>query len=82
MTAHSAQTVANTPPRVAWTGGSQPPPYNTTTRGHKLLISRILREQIHDYMTAWRTGPDLDTIRIFWNRARHDAHATIRAYYR
>ena len=74
-------TIANLP-TVAWTGGTPPEAYTATTKGQKLLISKLFKEQIQHYTEYWKQLPNMDTCRIFWNRAQHDAHATIRAYYR
>jgi hypothetical protein len=70
------------PPRVAWTGGSPPPAYTVSPPGRRLLISEIFREQLQDFIYYWHELPNLDTARISWNRAKHDAHATIRSYMR
>jgi len=68
-----------TPPQpVAWTGGSRPPCYAVSPTARRLLISHLLREQVRQYAAYWSECPNLDTVRIFWNRAKHDAHATIR----
>jgi hypothetical protein len=75
----------NTPdvvPRTAWMGGSQPPAYKFSPRARRLLISKYFREQLQDYIYYWQSLPPVSTARIFWNRAKHDAHASIRAYYR
>ena len=68
-----------TPPTAhAWTGGSQPPCYALSPTPRRELISYLFREQVKCYAAYWSACPSLDTVRIFWTRAKHDAHAAIR----
>ena len=66
------------PPAVAWTGGSPPPAYSYSPTARRLLISHLFREQVRTFAAYWSECPDMSTARIFWNRAKHDAHATMR----
>lgn len=72
----------------AWTGGSSPLPLSKVTKKERGLISNLFREQLIDWSRYWRGGvirssadqtPSvLSVARIFWKRARYDAHATFR----
>jgi len=63
---------------TAWTGGSRPRPLLELSMGERRYVTRLFREQ----MSAW-SGFSLDPVpmtiaRVFWKRARYDAHATYR----
>lgn len=62
---------------VAWMGGSPPDPYNQISRQEKLLVRDLFRDQCRVYIAYWGDLPK-DMRRLFWNRARYDAHATLR----
>lgn len=63
----------------AWTGGSDPAPLATVHPHERGLITFLFHEQVCTYMTFWRiSSVERDTIRLFWRRARYDAHATYR----
>lgn len=65
------------PPRRAWTGGDGPRALGTLGIERR-TVSEFFREQVTIWRDFWHDMPDRDTLRIFWNRARHDAHATHR----
>ncbi len=63
----------------AWMGGSSPDNYKNVSLLEKMLISAEFRCQIMAFKRYWGNYPDLSTCRTFWNRARHDVHATLRS---
>lgn len=63
---------------IAWMGGSSPKPILECSHDEVRLVAEIFAEQVETYSEFWKVPPDDDTISIFWNRARHDAHATFR----
>lgn len=64
---------------IAWTGGTPPRPIADIHNQERTLVSALFRNQILDFRAYWGELPDRDTTRIYWNRARHDAHATYRS---
>lgn len=64
--------------RVAWTGGSPPRGIKDISAEEKLLIAEMYHEQIKHWVSFWGDQPPREVLRIFWGRARHDAHATCR----
>jgi len=70
-------------PRVAWTGGdSAPVNLHRDSLPYRRTVSFFFREQLRecgglDLWTSAGTSP-LERARIFWNRAKGDAWATIR----
>lgn len=65
-------------PRIlAWMGGFRPLPYPEISQEEKALVSILFREQCEIYSCYWGDLPK-DMRRLFWNRARYDAHATFR----
>lgn len=60
----------------AWTGGSVPPK-RYADPVYRQLRHRLFREQLVDWRDYWHDLPTADTCRIFWNRARYDAWATL-----
>jgi hypothetical protein len=62
----------------AWTGGTSPNPLAKINRFERETVRKLFREQFTTYANHWGEKPDHGTARIFWNRARHDAHATHR----
>ena len=63
---------------IAWTGGSVPAPLTQISTEERQLVSYLFHEQLNTWMNFWGDLPDKDTRRIFWSRARGDAHATYR----
>ena len=63
---------------TAWMGGSRPKPIKECSADEVALVSLLFREQFQTWHDYWKDSPSLDVARIFWNRARHDAHATMR----
>ena len=69
------------PPRVsaiAWTGGSVPSRQQLAWPHLRGLWRQLFREQMRDWRAYWKDWPKLDTARLFWNRAKLDAWATVR----
>ncbi len=62
---------------ITWTGGLTPDPYHTLTRREKYVVSELFREQMQMYIGRWGSADWADA-RLFWTRARYDAHATVR----
>jgi hypothetical protein len=63
---------------LAWMGGSRPAKLSRIGMLERSTVSNLFREQFDTFRDYWGTAPDADTARLFWNRARHDAHATWR----
>lgn len=63
---------------IAWTGGTAPRPIGTVGRDERHAISYLFREQVTTWAGFWGDFPDRPTLRVFWNRARYDAHASFR----
>lgn len=63
---------------VAWMGGSRPKPITECSADEVALVSLLFREQFKTWHDYWKDYPSRDVARIFWNRARYDAHATMR----
>lgn len=61
-------------PVKAWTGGPPPPPLSPTLRS---VRTALFREQVGDWRAFWGDAPDRSTLRLFFNRATHDADATL-----
>lgn len=61
----------------AWTGGSTPGPYGAISRRERYLVSEVFREQAQEFVGRWGRM-DWEDARMFWARARYDAHATVR----
>lgn len=64
--------------RIAWTGGSSPHPWRDLTGDERRTVKQLFREQLWSFGEYWRECPDKAIRALFWNRARHDAHATHR----
>lgn len=67
--------------RHAWTGGSRPSSEQRKQPLFKKLKRTFFREQVKDAGGVRNLGPfsKLGHARILFNRARMDAHATLRA---
>lgn len=63
---------------IAWMGGTSPFPYKSLSSAQRGFISRLFRAQVTTFRQYWGDMPNLDTCRIFFNRAQGDAHATLR----
>lgn len=63
---------------VAWTGGSDARPIEQVTGLERRCVRSLFRQQVIMWREFWKDRPDRDLLRIFWNRARLDAHATYR----
>ncbi|QRM32684.1 hypothetical protein [Microvirga sp. VF16] len=66
------------PGMTAWTGGTPPRPLSQIGRLERALCRREFRRQLLEYRSCWGGLPERHLARLFWNRARHDAHATCR----
>ena len=64
---------------TAWMGGSRPKPIEECSSDEIELVFALFREQYETWHDYWKDPPSFDVARIFWNRARHDAHATFRS---
>lgn len=63
---------------TAWTGGSRPRPLRDLPFGERQYVSYLFRQQVRTWSTYWFAPVPGDIARIFWRRARYDAHATYR----
>ena len=63
--------------RAAWTGGSKPAPLAAITPMERAMVTAYFREQAREYINFWGDFPP-DVRRLFWVRARYDAHASMR----
>lgn len=64
---------------IAYRGGSEPKNFHDCNELEINLINALNKAQIEASRAFWGKEPDQEMRRIFWNRARHDAHATCRA---
>jgi len=60
-----------------WMGGSRPRPINQVTGAERRYITTLFKEQCRIFRNFWGDLPK-DMRRLFFNRARYDAHATFR----
>lgn len=65
-------------PRIAWTGGSSPKPLSEISVSEIQLVRILFFEQCLTFERYWKDFPDKSVRKIFWGRARGDAHATLR----
>jgi len=64
----------------AWTGGSAPSPFIwRDSQVYRALVVTEFRSQMTMWIDYWGDCPDKNTRNLFWNRARYDAWATMRA---
>jgi len=70
-------TIVNNHVIRAWTGGSSPNPIAEISRSERKMCRAIFRDSVRIFRDYWGDMPS-DVLRIFWNRARYDAHATHR----
>ncbi len=63
---------------IAWMGGSRPRPLLELSMGERLYVTRLFRVQVYTWQEFWSGPVPTDVCRIFWKRARYDAHATYR----
>ena len=66
------------PVTIAWMGGSSPEPLLSISAAERSIVSFLFQEQVVEWTSYWQDKIPLDLCRIFWNRARGDAHATHR----
>lgn len=65
-------------PVIAWTGGSRPAKPSEVGQMQAGLQKYLFSEQVVTFLRYWGDSPNWDTLRIFYGRARYDAHATFR----
>jgi len=69
-------------PRRAWTGGDLPPNGIRTDKQYRDTVSAFFREALRDCggLDLWTCAGTsvMDRARMFWNRAKLDAWATVR----
>ena len=63
---------------VAWTEGSSPTALSTICDEERKIVSFFFRDQVTTWTSYWNEPIPRDICRIFWRRARYDAHATMR----
>ena len=63
---------------TAWMGGSRPHPLSELSQDEREYASYLFRQQVRTWSTYWFAPVPGDIARIFWKRARYDAHATYR----
>ncbi len=63
---------------IVWMGGSRPRPLSELSQDEREYASYLFRQQMRTWSTYWSTPASIDVCRIFWKRARYDAHATYR----
>ena len=66
---------------VVWMGGDRPGAYSATNANEKRLCTVFFRMYCADYFSGWNECPTIEVARVFWKRARHDAHATMHPPY-
>ena len=65
-------------PAIAWTGGCRPLKPSQISREQASLQKYLFGEQVCTFRAYWHFEPEWEVLRIFFNRARYDAHATYR----
>lgn len=63
---------------ICWMGGSRPRKSSQIDLIESATRKFLFREQVQTWRNYWGDSPDWDTLRLFFGRARHDAHATLR----
>lgn len=63
---------------IAWTGGSRPAKPSEVGRKQAGIQKFLFGWQVIEFRHYWGDSPNWDTLRTYFNRARYDAHATIR----
>jgi hypothetical protein len=65
-------------PVIAWTGGCKPAKPSEISAAQASVQKYLFAEQVNTWFNYWHDYPNWDTLKIFFNRARYDAHATFR----
>lgn len=65
-------------PVIQWMGGTPPRAPSEISPAEAGMQKFLFLEQVTVFRRYWGDSPDWDTLRIFYNRARHDAHASWR----
>lgn len=63
---------------IAWMGGSRPRPLRDLPFDEREYVNYLFRQQMRTWSTYWFAPVPGDIARIFWRRARYDAHAAYR----
>lgn len=63
---------------VAWTGGSIPGDLDKVSEQERALVYAMLEMQVAAFTAFWGRTPEPATRLLYLNRARYDAHATVR----
>jgi hypothetical protein len=59
-------------------GGSRPAKPSSVSAAESSIQKALFGQQVITFRHYWKFEPEWDTLRIFFNRARYDAHATMR----
>ena len=78
--AEQARQLARRDKRRAWTGGSAPHAYGELSEVERALCVLFYSDQVDTWQDYWHEAPDAGLRRLFWDRARADAHATVRSF--
>ena len=63
---------------VTWMGGSPPRPFPEISVEEYQYAMEIYFDDVRIWEDYWSERVSRDLADLFWNRARHDAHATFR----
>jgi len=63
---------------IAWMGGSRPRPLLELMMDERTYVSYLFRQQVRTWSEYWFAPVPFEIARIFWKRARYDAHAAYR----
>ena len=61
---------------IAWMGGSRPRPLLELSRNEREYVTYLFQYQVWNWTNYWKEPLPSYLARIFWKRARYDAHAT------
>lgn len=64
---------------IAWTGGSKPKPLEEIGEYEAKLVIALTEMQRAAFRAFWMKEPTPDINEMYLQRARYDAHATVRA---
>lgn len=80
--AEQARQLARRDKRHAWTGGTSPLAWHLVSECERCLVVLFYVEQVDTWQDYWHEVPSAGLQNLFWQRARGDAHATVRAFQR
>ncbi len=67
------------PKHVTWMGGSVPRPYPEVAGSPEgAYVARLFQDEVNVWESHWGDKCAVDMRKVFWGRARYDAHATYR----